>query len=58
MALVWRATKRAIVTATRAMTTMTRAMAMAMTIRWAMAKAMWLASDKDGNGKGDSNCKQ
>jgi hypothetical protein len=56
MALVWCATKRALVTTTRAMAmTATRAMATAMAM---MAMAMRLVGDKDSNGKEVGNGEQ
>jgi hypothetical protein len=56
MASAWCATERAAVIATRAMAmTATSAIAMAMV---AMATAMWLVGDKDGDDKEDDNGKQ
>jgi hypothetical protein len=56
MTPTWCATKREMVTATRAMvTTATRAMVTGTATAWAMATAMRLVGNEDGNSKEDGN---
>jgi hypothetical protein len=59
MSSAWCVTKRAMVTATKAMVmTVTRAMATATVLTWAMATAMRLGGEEEGDGKEDCNGEQ